>query len=87
MSAPAPIPEVQVNTTMGTFTVELYPKHAPKTCQNFSELACVTHGSTRTSSAARAAAVALAHHLSLRVGAGDVATMTTSFFIALFPIL
>ncbi len=35
---PPPIPEVQVNTTMGSFTVELYPRHAPKTCQNFVEL-------------------------------------------------
>ena len=43
MAAAAPIPEVQINTTMGTFTVELYPKHAPKTCQNFSELAYVCH--------------------------------------------
>ena len=38
-SAPAPTPEVQINTTMGTFTVELYPRQAPKTCQNFMELA------------------------------------------------
>jgi peptidyl-prolyl cis-trans isomerase-like 1 len=34
-----PVPEVQVNTSMGTFTVELYTKQAPKTCQNFYELA------------------------------------------------
>ena len=31
-------PEVTVNTTMGSFTVELYPTHAPKTVQNFVEL-------------------------------------------------
>ena len=30
---------VQVNTSMGSFTVELYPRQAPKTCQNFLELA------------------------------------------------
>ena len=36
--APA-FPEVQVNTTMGSFTVELYATHAPKTCNNFLELA------------------------------------------------
>lgn len=28
-----------INTTMGVFVVELYPKQAPKTCQNFTELA------------------------------------------------
>ena len=37
--AAAPVPEVQINTTMGSFNVELYPKQAPKTCQNFLELA------------------------------------------------
>lgn len=36
---PPPIPEVQVNTSMGSFTVELYPSFAPKTCKNFEELA------------------------------------------------
>ena len=30
---------VTVETTMGVFTVELYNKHAPKTCKNFSVLA------------------------------------------------
>ncbi len=30
---------VQVETTIGTFTVELYAAHAPKTCRNFLELA------------------------------------------------
>ena len=29
---------VLVETTMGNFTVELYYKHAPKTCKNFLEL-------------------------------------------------
>ena len=35
----APTPEVQINTSMGTFTIELYPQFAPKTCKNFEELA------------------------------------------------
>ena len=39
MAATASTPDVQVNTTVGSFTVELYPSHAPKTCQNFVELA------------------------------------------------
>ena len=29
---------VRVETTMGAFTVELYPRQAPKTCKNFVEL-------------------------------------------------
>uniref|UniRef100_A0A7S2FR66 Peptidyl-prolyl cis-trans isomerase n=1 Tax=Haptolina brevifila TaxID=156173 RepID=A0A7S2FR66_9EUKA len=38
--ASAAVPSlVTINTTMGTFVVELYPKQAPKTCQNFTELA------------------------------------------------
>jgi len=32
---------VQFETTMGTFSVELYTQHAPKTCFNFYELARV----------------------------------------------
>ncbi|KAL6754762.1 cyclophilin-type peptidyl-prolyl cis-trans isomerase [Haematococcus lacustris] len=32
-------PQVQVDTTMGTFVVELYYKHAPQTAKNFEELA------------------------------------------------
>ena len=32
-------PQVQVDTTMGTFTVELYHKHAPNAVENFVELA------------------------------------------------
>ncbi|KAL6758000.1 cyclophilin-type peptidyl-prolyl cis-trans isomerase [Haematococcus lacustris] len=32
-------PQVQVDTTMGTFVVELYYKHAPQTTKNFEELA------------------------------------------------
>ena len=32
-------PEVSLNTSVGPITVELYYKHAPKTCQNFLELA------------------------------------------------
>ncbi|MDI1492671.1 MAG: Peptidyl-prolyl cis-trans isomerase-like 1 [Ramalina farinacea] len=31
--------DVVLDTTMGTITIELYNKHAPKTCQNFSTLA------------------------------------------------
>ncbi|KIW09626.1 peptidyl-prolyl cis-trans isomerase-like 1 [Verruconis gallopava] len=31
--------EVALETTLGTFTVELYFQHAPKTCKNFAELA------------------------------------------------
>lgn len=38
-SSSSPPPEVVVNTSMGSFTVELYPAYAPKTCQNFLELA------------------------------------------------
>jgi cyclophilin family peptidyl-prolyl cis-trans isomerase len=30
---------VTVETTIGAFTVELYNKHAPRTCKNFEELA------------------------------------------------
>jgi len=36
---PGTAPEVVLNTSIGAFTVELYWKHAPKTCQNFIELA------------------------------------------------
>ncbi|GLC44096.1 hypothetical protein PLESTB_000929700 [Pleodorina starrii] len=32
-------PLIQIDTTLGNFTVELYYKHAPKTCKNFEELA------------------------------------------------
>ncbi|KAG7670338.1 hypothetical protein Ndes2526B_g00089 [Nannochloris sp. 'desiccata'] len=32
-------PQVEIKTTMGTFVVELYLNHAPKTCKNFIELA------------------------------------------------
>eukprot|EP00967_Tisochrysis_lutea_P048133 scaffold58781_cov29-Tisochrysis_lutea.AAC.1 len=31
--------DVRVDTSMGTFTVELYPNQAPKACRNFTELA------------------------------------------------
>eukprot|EP00252_Welwitschia_mirabilis_P015708 TRINITY_DN3477_c0_g1_i1.p1 TRINITY_DN3477_c0_g1~~TRINITY_DN3477_c0_g1_i1.p1 ORF type:complete len:163 (+),score=31.08 TRINITY_DN3477_c0_g1_i1:134-622(+) len=31
-------PEVTLETSMGAITVELYNKHAPKTCRNFLEL-------------------------------------------------
>lgn len=31
-------PQVQVDTSMGSFTVELYFKHAPRTVKNFVEL-------------------------------------------------
>ncbi|KAJ3316050.1 heme binding [Boothiomyces sp. JEL0838] len=31
--------EVTIQTSIGTFTVELYFKHAPKTCENFYQLA------------------------------------------------
>ena len=31
-------PQVEIKTTMGTFVVELYINHAPKTCKNFIEL-------------------------------------------------
>ena len=30
--------EVRIETTMGAFTVELYPQQAPRTCKNFLEL-------------------------------------------------
>jgi cyclophilin family peptidyl-prolyl cis-trans isomerase len=32
-------PQVQIDTSMGSFTVELYYKHAPQTVKNFTELA------------------------------------------------
>ncbi|XP_042364106.1 peptidyl-prolyl cis-trans isomerase-like 1 [Plectropomus leopardus] len=32
-------PTVSLDTTMGTIVVELYWRHAPKTCKNFAELA------------------------------------------------
>ncbi|PSC71972.1 peptidyl-prolyl cis-trans isomerase-like 1 [Micractinium conductrix] len=32
-------PRVEIKTSMGTFQVELYQKHAPRTCKNFLELA------------------------------------------------
>ena len=31
-------PRVQIRTSLGTFEVELYSKHCPKTCKNFLEL-------------------------------------------------
>lgn len=39
MAATSQPPSVQINTTVGSFTVELYPNHAPRTCRNFEELA------------------------------------------------
>ncbi|KAF0898411.1 hypothetical protein E2562_007249 [Oryza meyeriana var. granulata] len=38
-SADGGTPEVTLETSMGAFTVEMYYKHAPKTCRNFVELA------------------------------------------------
>jgi peptidyl-prolyl cis-trans isomerase-like 1 len=29
------MPVIAVETSMGTFTLELYDQHAPKTCENF----------------------------------------------------
>ncbi|CAJ1884672.1 unnamed protein product [Sphenostylis stenocarpa] len=37
-SAEGGAPEVTLETSMGSFTVELYYKHAPRTCRNFIEL-------------------------------------------------
>nr|QMV80844.1 peptidylprolyl cis-trans isomerase 37 [Clitoria ternatea] len=37
-SAEGGAPEVTLETSMGAFTVELYYKHAPRTCRNFIEL-------------------------------------------------
>ena len=37
-AAPPP-PQVDFSTTMGSFSVELYPTYAPKTCKNLLELA------------------------------------------------
>ena len=31
-------PQVQIDTTLGTFCVELYIRHSPKACQNFLSL-------------------------------------------------
>jgi hypothetical protein len=36
---PGPNQKKQIDTTMGSFTVELYYKHAPKTVDNFVKLA------------------------------------------------
>ncbi|CAK0773190.1 hypothetical protein CVIRNUC_004039 [Coccomyxa viridis] len=36
---PADAPRVELKTSMGTLEVELYVKHAPRTCKNFVELA------------------------------------------------
>ena len=36
---PADAPRVELKTSMGTLKVELYVKHAPRTCKNFVELA------------------------------------------------
>lgn len=30
--------DIRVDTTMGSFTVELYPNQAPKACKNFTDL-------------------------------------------------
>ncbi|KAF1881163.1 hypothetical protein Lal_00023197 [Lupinus albus] len=37
-SAEGGAPEVTLETSMGSFTIELYYKHAPRTCRNFIEL-------------------------------------------------
>uniref|UniRef100_A0A0D9XAV9 Peptidyl-prolyl cis-trans isomerase n=1 Tax=Leersia perrieri TaxID=77586 RepID=A0A0D9XAV9_9ORYZ len=37
-SADGGTPEVTLETSMGAFTIEMYYKHAPKTCRNFVEL-------------------------------------------------
>ena len=34
-AAPAPNPQVEVRTSMGSFVIELYPENAPNTVQNF----------------------------------------------------
>lgn len=31
-------PRVEIHTNLGSFQVELYTSHAPKSCQNFMEL-------------------------------------------------
>lgn len=31
--------KIEITTTLGSFTVELYTRHAPKTCENFTILA------------------------------------------------
>ena len=36
---PADAPRVELKTSMGTLEIELYVKHAPRTCKNFVELA------------------------------------------------
>ncbi|CAM9319042.1 unnamed protein product [Chrysoparadoxa australica] len=36
---PPPATHVKFDTTMGSFTIELYYQHAPRTCHNISELA------------------------------------------------
>jgi cyclophilin family peptidyl-prolyl cis-trans isomerase len=32
-------PRVSIKTSMGSFEIELYVKHAPRSCKNFMELA------------------------------------------------
>jgi len=36
---PAEASRVEIRTSIGSFEVELYIKHAPRTCKNFIELA------------------------------------------------
>ena len=43
----AAMEEVLFSTTMGDFTVELYPNQAPRTCKNFSELCAPRPASPR----------------------------------------
>ncbi|CAB4287111.1 unnamed protein product [Prunus armeniaca] len=47
-SAEGGSPEVTLETSMGAFTVELYYKHAPRTCRNFIELSRRVQGGDPT---------------------------------------
>lgn len=74
---------VELQTTLGTFTVELYDRHAPRTCNNFAQLAakgyyngtlvnsdflCLSCAATLVRAAADLGAVAGQVHRIIKVG-------------------
>ena len=70
------VEEVLMITTMGSFTIELYSHHAPKTCQNFLELyarLARARARTRLSSDRR-----LACPVRTAAGAGTMTTQCTT---------
>lgn len=79
-------PTVQIDTTMGSFEVELYHKHAPMTVKNFVELSkrgyydgikvCAAAASAWRDQGRTQAAIAL-HGIACHGGAGDDAPART----------